>query len=234
MKNVLNIDEWTFTKKVSDEIRQADVSIQLKYPDLKPLIRYSPAERKDKIKKQFKDNFKRLLDTKLFDNYTLIGTRTKPTGIKTTVSYSTLKKIAKLEFVGNIYVNKISHAKKIKVKQSPRDFYCVKMTVAIEVEGQKKGLQTVEDRFVLIKANSFDDAYKKVEKNKKSYAEPYLNPYGELVRWKIESLDDCFSTDINSCEDLNAPEGVEVYSSLRKRKLATKIPRTKGPAANSG
>lgn len=222
MKRVLGIDEWVFTKKISDDKRQVDASIHLKYPDTKPLIKYSPADRKNKIKQELKDNFKKLLDTNLFDNYTLIGTRTKPSGIKAKIPYSVLKKASKLNFVGNIFINSISHAKKIKLKESPRTFYCVRMTVAIEVEGRKKGLQTIEDRFVLIKANSFDDAYKKVEKHKKKYAEPYFNPYGELVRWKIESLDDCFSTDINSFEDLNDPEGIEVFSTFKKRKLTAK------------
>jgi len=222
MKKVLDIDEWVFTKEISDDKRLVDVSIHLKYPDTKPLIKHSPTERKDKIKQTLADNFKRLLNTKLFDNYTVIGTRTKPSGIQTKIQYSVLKKISKRDFVGNIFINNITHAKKIRPKQTANNFYCVKMTVAIEVEGRKRGLQTIEDRFVLIKANSFDDAYKKVEKHKKKYAEPYLNQYGELVRWKIESLDDCFSTDINSFDDLNNPEGVEVFSVLKKRKLTAK------------
>ncbi|GEM_PF-908093 len=222
MKRVLGIDEWVFTKKISDDKRQVDVSIHLKYPDTKPLIKLSPADRKNKIRHELKDKFKKLLDTKLFDEYTVIGTRSKPTGIKTKIPYSVLRKVSKLGFVGNIFINSISHAKKIKLKETPRSFYCVKMTVAIEIESKKRGFQTIEDRFVLIKANSFDDAYKKVEKHNKKFAEPYLNPYGELVRWRIESLDDCFSTDINSFDDLNDPEGVEVYSALKKRKLTSK------------
>jgi hypothetical protein len=222
MKQVLGIDEWVFTKKISDDKRQVDVSIYLKYPNTKPLVKYSPDDRKDKIKQKLRDNFKRLIDTRLLDNYTVIGTRTKPSGVQTRIPYSILKKVSKLNYVGNIYINDVSHAKRITPKQAISNFYCVKMTIAIEVEGRKKGLQTFEERFILIKAKSFDEDYKKVEKQKKKYAEPYLNPYGELVRWKIESFDDCFVTDIRSSNDLNDPEGIEVYSVLKKRRLTAK------------
>lgn len=222
MKKNLDIDEWVFTKKISDDKRKANVSIHLKYPATKELIKYSPGERRNKIKKELKINFKKLIDTKLFENYVLIGTASKPNGIKTKVPYSVLKKVSRLDVVGTVYINAISQAKKIKPAVNPYTFYCVKMTIAIEIEGRKKGVQTIEERFVLVKANSFDSAYKKVEKQKKKYAEPYLNLHGELVRWKIESLDDCFATDINSPEDLNNPEGVEIFSTLKKRRLTAK------------
>ncbi len=219
MKKVNEISEWKFTKEISDTERIVDVSIHLKYPETKDLIKFSPVERKNKIKLELKSNFQKLLDTGIFKDYTLIGTKSKPAGITAKIPFSFLHKISKISFVRTVFINKISHAKRIKSDHSTKNYYCVRMTVAIEIEGKKKGLQTFEDRFVLIRANSFDDAYKKIEKQKKKYAEPYLNSNGELVRWKIESLDDCFLTEINSHDDLNNPEGVEVFSVLKERRL---------------
>jgi hypothetical protein len=221
MKKILGIDEWVLTKKISADKRRVEVSIYLKYPDIKSLLKIQPKDRLKTIDQDQKIKFDRLLATKLFDKYTKLGTVKRPSGIKTKVSYSLLKKINSLNYIQHAYVTKIEQAKKVN-KPKPLSFFCVKMTVAVEVEGRKKGNQTIEERYVLVKANSFDDAYKRVEKQKKSYSELYLNPNGQFVRWRIESLDDCFSTDINSITDLNKPEGIEVFSVLKTRKLTAK------------
>ena len=114
----------------------------------------------------------------------------------------------------------------LQVKEAtvPDRYFCIKMTVVIEVEGISTKKQEIEKRFVLIKAKSSDDAYEKLEKREDEYAAPYLNPYGRFVRWRIESYDDCFVTDIESPADLDNPAGVEVYSKLSKRKNTAKIP----------
>ncbi len=93
------------------------------------------------------------------------------------------------------------------------------MTVAIEIEGLEKGMQTFEERFVIVKAKSQDDAYQKMENQKKSYVKPYLNSDGRQVRWRIESFDDCYETGVDKLSEFNNPEGVEVYSKLKSRKL---------------
>lgn len=219
MEKVSDISEWKFTKEISDDKRTVDVSIHLKYPKTRALIKFSPTERKEKIKQELQSNFRSLLKECPVNDYNLIGTKKKPKGITTKIPYALLTKISKLSFVSVIFIHKISHAKRIVSKQSSPNYYCIRMTVALEIEGQRKGRQTIEDRFVLIQANSFEDAYKRIEKQKKKYAEPYLNKNGELVRWRIESLDDCYLTDIDSVNDLNNPGGVEVFSSLKERKL---------------
>jgi len=96
------------------------------------------------------------------------------------------------------------------------------MTVVIEVEGIKSRKQSIEQRFVLIKATSSDDAYDKLEKQRDDYTVTFLNPYGRFVRWRIESFDDCFETGISGPKDLENSEGVEVYSKLKSRKLEHK------------
>ncbi|MBI3134645.1 MAG: DUF4288 domain-containing protein [Bacteroidetes bacterium] len=219
MKKAVNIDDWIFTKKLSDKKRLTDVSIHLKYPEIKGLIKYSPTERKNKIKQDLQNKLKKLIDKQPFTHYSVIGTKTKPRGVRTTISLFELRKISRLDFVQTIFINNVTHARKKRQPTKSFAFYCVRMTAAIEIEGRKKGLQTIEERFVLVKAHSFEDAYKKIEKQKKSYAEPYLNSSGELVRWKTESLDDCYLTDICTLEDLDNPEGVEVFSALKNRRL---------------
>jgi len=93
------------------------------------------------------------------------------------------------------------------------------MTIVIEIEGFEDGLQQIEDRFVIIRAKSQEDAYLKLEKKKDDYIQPYLNSHGRFVRWRIESFDDSYETEIKNVNDLNTPDGVEVYSKLRSRRL---------------
>lgn len=93
------------------------------------------------------------------------------------------------------------------------------MTVVIEIEGFEDGLQQIEDRFVIIRAKSQEDAYLKLEKTKDDHLQPYLNSDGRFVRLRIESFDDSYETEIKNVGDLNNPDGIEVYSKFRSRRL---------------
>jgi hypothetical protein len=44
-----------------------------------------------------------------------------------------------------------------------------------------------------------------------------LNPYGEMVRWKFDSIEESFHTFITDKDDFDKP--VEVFSKLRTRRL---------------
>lgn len=129
-----------------------------------------------------------------------------------------LAAIAKLACVRNVYIERIEHAKRCKISQI-LEFFCVKMTVAIQIEGITTGMQTYEERYVLVKARDMEDAYRRVAKQEKSYSTAYLNPDCRLVRWKIESYDDCFSTGITDTHSFNEHTGNEIFSVLKKRKL---------------
>jgi hypothetical protein len=94
-------------------------------------------------------------------------------------------------------------------------WFCVWGIVAIQVEGQRSGRMTVEDRFVLVKAFGVDDAVERLGPAWKQYAEPYLNPEGSLVRWQPVEIKDVFGLS----DDTLSPEGTEVYSRLRSVRL---------------
>lgn len=221
MKKIFDLDEWRFDKKMSNTKRTVSVRIHLKYIDLKKVINLTPKERTITIDKHLKNSFSKLLNKKLFDTYKLIGTSKKPRGVETIIHIKDIEQLANYSFVESVFISSVRGAKKIE-NPEPSRFFCIKMTVAIQIEGLKKGLQTYEERYVLIKANSSDEAYKKLERQTKRYEKPYLNSQGQLVRWKVESLDDCYVTDIVNCDDLNEPEGAEVFSVLKRRKLTSK------------
>lgn len=215
---IFGLEDWELDKNHPDSARSVQLRIFIKYPDYKDLLQFEPRERNKRIAIERKRKIADLLETGFLHDYRLIGNKRSPNGIETKIAFPLLSKVEKLGFVKCIFIERIDHARKIR-KAVAAKFFCIRMTVAIEVEGITKGLQSYEERFVLVKAKSVEQAYAKIEKAKIDYAEPYLNPYGNLVRWRIESLDDCYETFIEGFDDLNKPEGAEVFSVLKKRKL---------------
>jgi hypothetical protein len=224
MKKIHDLKDWQLDKAIPNSERIVDVSVSIKYPDPKQYIEFKPKERINKIDHYHNESLKELLRLNLFDDYEIIGTKRKPRGVKMRTKFSSLNILNKLDFVCGVTIKNIDHAKLVKKEEQPlklNQYFCVKMTVVIDFEGISSKRQKIEQRFVLIKADSFDDAYEKLEKQKDSYAEPYLNSDGRFVRWRIESFDDCYETDINSPKDLDNPEGVEIYSKFKSRKTKT-------------
>ena len=218
MTSLFNMDDWILDKKNPVKNTLADISINLIYPDCQQFLQFKPKERVQKIDEYFIANFDKLISFKLFDNYTMGGTKRRPTGAKIKVALPVLNKLSELDFI-TVRIDAIDGATLIEKNIAPVErFFCVKMTVAIEVENLKTKKQDFEQRFVMIKAESFEDVYAKIEKRKDNYAKPYLNSDGRLVRWRIESLDDCFDIGAIEPADLNNPEGIEVYSKLKTRK----------------
>lgn len=63
-----------------------------------------------------------------------------------------------------------------------------------------------EESIIIIKAQSFDQAYKIAEKKARQMELEYTNPYGELVKMKFVQAIDCFSI-----SDETLSTGAEVY-----------------------
>jgi hypothetical protein len=220
MKNIFGIDNWKIEKSGLDNQRTIDVSIYLSYPSVNSLISLEPPLRTKVINKTQQNKLIKILDELKIDSYKLIGTKKRPSGISSKILYRDLKKISKVPEIEQIFIERVSGAKRINQKK-PLKFFCVKMTIAIQIEGQLRGLQDYEEKFVLIKAKSSEEAIKRVEREEAN-AEPYFNPNAELVRWKLETIDDCYETFIDNIDEFNKPEGVEVYSILKKRRLSKK------------
>ncbi|WP_342644749.1 DUF4288 domain-containing protein [Mucilaginibacter sp. CSA2-8R] len=220
MKKISNLSDWAF-KPDFDNSTVIETSIHLMYPDYRTMLDLAPAERIKKIKQDQRDKLKKLLATGFFPSFTIISTSRKPRGIKARHPFLALAAIAELDFVGSIFINQVAGARKVRHKK-PLSFFCVKMTVAVAIEGFTTGMQKVEERMVIVKAKTGEDAIAKLEETKESYSQPYLNSDGRLVSWNIESFDDYYETDIRSVQDLNNPDGVEVYSHLRSRKIRPK------------
>lgn len=102
---------------------------------------------------------------------------------------------------------------------APLSWHCVRALVAIQVEGQKRGHQTLEDRFVIVKARSMTDAERRLKGKWREYAQPYLNSEGFAARWQLEKVVDVYEL----VEPDIDPAGTEVYSSLSGRRFKPKF-----------
>jgi len=228
MKTIPELKDWKFKKgNLPTGETKMSVLIGVQHPRdtislSKKVIAMTPSQRSKKINEHILKHINPIIKKFNLTNYKWIkpGKHIRGIEIKTTIDEYKRLKEAKTIF---IHIKRISGGTKIIPKREGGiwgGFFCVKMTVAIQIEKAKEAMQTWEERYILIKAKSFDDAYNKVEKNAKKYVSgPYINPYGHLVQWKIESYDDCFQTSIYNSKELNGKEGVEVYSRLRLRKM---------------
>lgn len=219
MENTIDLSNWELDSGYDDEQRLVTVTIHLQYPELNSFLELKPRKRIKAIDKDQIEKLNKLLSSSGIQNYELVGTVKRPLGLKTTISLKLLREIQWDNLISGISIHDISNATKLPEKIEPVEkFYCVRMTVVIYIEGIASKKHKGEDRFILIKAKSFDEAYEKAELQKKRYTTPYLNSSGRLVKWQIETFDDCYETDILSYEDLESDEGVEVYSKLKKIK----------------
>lgn len=217
-KKIQGLQNWEFVENIPGKRRQTEIEIDLAYPELSPLIKFTPEQRKKIISSTLVQNLKSLKEKYPFVSYQITGSKIKPRRIVAAIPFNDLEKVAACKEAGRIYIKKIEGAR--KKKSQKQHWYCVKMIIAIQVENQKKGLQTFEERYILLKAANENAAMKRAENNYKKTAEdPYLNPYGELVRWKLERIDDCYQTFILDLSEANEPGGLEVYSILKKRRL---------------
>jgi hypothetical protein len=123
--------------------------------------------------------------------------------------------LAKRPGVEAVTVTSIPGYRLRRTRAAQRTWFCVRGSVAIQIEGQRAGLQSTEDRFMLVRATSAADARRRLRRLWREYATPYVNPFGELVRWQLERVTDVYDI----LEDELDPDGAEVYSKLSNRRM---------------
>jgi hypothetical protein len=224
----IDLSKWELHPQENEQARKIELGFSFKEPALETLLLLPPKKRMKAKRKYFKTLRTQLLENVTFESYRWGGE--KPSGrFIGTILMNHLPTIEciELDFLQNIFIEKIENATKRVAEEEEQQpcYFCVKMTVAIEVEGRKKGWQTVDKRYSLIKATSEEEAKKIAWDTKEEQeGEPYLNVYGRLVRWRVESIDDCYETYISSLEmPINyKSETIEVFSILKRRKLTKK------------
>lgn len=115
-----------------------------------------------------------------------------------------------------VQVMKVAELRRHSPSDSPLDrWYCVRALVVIRIEDQASGMQGTEDRFVLVRATSEEDAKRRLKRMWREYANPYLNADGRMVSWQIERVTEVYTL---LDTELDA-SGTEVYSELGNRRM---------------
>jgi hypothetical protein len=224
------LSEWDLAG-VPENTRIAEVTVVATYPELtEELLRRAPIERLQAIAQQLRVRLDTVLATGKLSNWTLLKDSARRGGryhsVRGEVRVLDIPTVAQLEEVSSIRIENTNGKKRLKQKAAKKklSYYCVKMTVAIQIEGRIAGMQTFEERYVLFKAYSEAEAAAKAEVKGQEYSKPYLNSAGELVLWRVERIDGVYEVVPNNQQNL---DGAEVFSVLKSRRLTTPpTPRT--------
>jgi Domain of unknown function (DUF4288) len=138
-----------------------------------------------------------------------------PSSLTLRVPAGAIGELARQPAVRSVHVAQVAGRRPRRAPPAAAEWHCVRARVAIQIEGAVHGMQTVEDRFVLVRARSPQDAIRRLRREWREYARPYLNRAGKLVRWHCEAILDVQPT---GEVDLN-PNGTEIYSKLSGRRM---------------
>ena len=194
--------------------RQVRLSIQLVGKTVPQLTHLPPKERDIKLRVALANQLKRM--RRDFPEVEFVSRgKTKPSWtIDAVMRARDVTKLGAKPYVKDVTIGTIEDRKVKKVRPELR-WFCVWGIVAIQIEGRTKGLVDLEDRLVVVKAFDFEDAERRLKSEWRRYAEPYMNPYGALVRWQLVSVQDVFSLS----DDTFDPRGTEVFSRLRTAQM---------------
>jgi len=136
-------------------------------------------------------------------------------GLRCKLRVADLDRLRKVPGMSYVWIRRVEGLKRVAAKPGD-EWYAVRGRVMIQIEGQRKGLQKFEDRIVLVRARTYEEAERRAMREFKAYAQNvYLNSRGRKIRWQLEKIVDMYETDL---KDLD-PKGTEVWSSLHSRRI---------------
>lgn len=193
---------------------KVELHVYLRHIDEKRLFRFKPSQRAERIEEHYESLLSRVKKNWRDGPIQISWTRRQPRGFSASVEARHVSRLLRMPEIGSIWLNEIPGRKRKSVK--PKEcWFAVQARFAIQVEGQTSGLQTYEERIVMVKAFSFEDAERRLQPEFKEYGTPYLNPYGFMARWKFERVLDVYEIGDEKID----PRGIEVFSVLKRRRV---------------
>ncbi len=214
---VVGLDSFNLTKSGLRSLGtvEADITAIIEAYKLTPaVVRRKPEDRHSYLRERSRKQTDLLRNKWPTGNFVAENTEIV-TRITSTIRAKDIFEVASFREIERVVIDRIRGIRRKPRRNEHLEYYCVRAKVAIQVERQLRGLQTWEDRFVLVKATDFDDAIRRLTLEWKDYANPYLNSDGYLVRWQLEEILDVYATRETKID----PSGTEVYSSLQERRM---------------
>lgn len=224
--HVSGLEEYGLTMESLRRLGSREVRIRVgfKWPGLTPKFLALPlAERRPEMDRRQREALRLARARWPEGAVERVGSPRAPFGFKVTLRADQVSAVTRHRAYSFVDVISISGrtARKLTRKLPPEtmlEWYAVRARIAIQIEGQRKGMQSIEDRIVLVKAWSFKDAEARLASEWKAYAKPYLIQSGARARWALEEIVDVYAT----METKLYPKGTEVYSKLASRRMRRK------------
>jgi len=178
------------------------------------LFGLSPAARRDAIWRAQSRKYRVLAAWWPNSEYGPIGSLKEPEGFRGMLPARLVPRLRSLPVL-YVWIDRIEGKRALRPKQPRPEFFAVQARFAVQVEGMTKGRQLYEDRIVLVRARSKEEAVGRLRKPFDAYGRPHLNRNGFMVRWAFEKILEVYDT----CEDHVDPAGTEVFSQLKWRRL---------------
>lgn len=211
---VFGLDDFGLTLPELVKLGATKIELRADLRELRhaPLFRFAPAERAARLLAWYERKAAEAMRT--FPAFSILWTSAHPYAIAGTLPASSIPRLLRIAAIERVWIDKIPGRRKRKPKPRLR-WFTVHARVAIQIEGQTRGSQTYEDRFVAVKATSVKDAERRLRPEFRAYAAPYLNSDGEMVRWALEEIVDVYDTGETELDGVC----VEVYSILKRRRM---------------
>jgi hypothetical protein len=193
--------------------RQVRAAVHLSGKAARALWALSPSERQRVIGETLVRQLKRLQRAVPEAAFAPRNPR-KPWTLDVTLPARNVAALAAAPAVASIFITNVEGRVPSQEKPTLR-WHCVWGIVAIQVEGQTNGMITLEDRLVAVRAFDPEDATRRLEPMWRRYAEPYVNPAGQLVRWQLLSIQEVYDTYDQEID----PQGTEIFSRLRRVRM---------------
>ena len=188
--------------------------VYLRHINEKSLFKFKPSQRIAKMKRHYELLMSRVRNRWNCGPLEITYLRRQPRGFSASVEARHVVRLLQMPEIGAAWLDEIPGRKRVSRKRGDV-WFSVKARFAIQVEGQITGMQSYEDRIVIVKAGSFEDAENKLQPQFKRYGTPYLNPQAFMVRWKFERILDVYEVGDENID----PQGTEVFSALAQRRM---------------
>lgn len=212
-------EEWGFDTAAALATcnRFIRVRVSLRRPALARLVHVEPAKRRDRIARMLDRRRRRVLGDVVWQRLQVADERG---AIEGTIHSSALPALVKHPDVDSVTVVGVRGRRRSAKDDAKERWHAVVARFAIEVEGQRSGMQTVEERVILLMATDEPHARARFGRYARADREPYLNDEGKFVRWNLVAILDIQRT---MFDELDAA-GTEVYSRISQRRFAARRP----------
>ncbi len=197
--------------------RIVEVFVALEHWCEKDYFKYPPAIRRKKKGEWNRNAYKKIVEKWPSNSIQKSGSHFKPLGFTSQLKAKNFPKAIKIALMDHISILNIHDLPKIQnAVEDKNSYFSVKARFVRQIEGMKKGLQQYEERIVLVKAFSFEDAEKRAMMEFKDYEHTFLAAHGmEMIRWKFEEIIETYDV----CEEEIDPKGTEVFSEFKYRRM---------------